>query len=143
MVVADIIQKFSEHTGREFSDRRPAIAYLSDSLEYSDLVALYDLADVVVHPSRSEGWGLGVAEAMARGKAVVMSDYGASNEFTPDHLAYKYPAFRCVRARHYSSPPPFLVLRSTRCRSWAKAFSVPAGATTPVETPVSRLSLTR
>jgi len=94
-VVQDIITKFGEHTGRHLSAGAiPTIEYLEGGLEHTDLITLYDLSDVVVHPSRSEGWGLGVAEAMARSKAVVMPDYGSSNEFTPDHLAYKYPAFR-------------------------------------------------
>jgi hypothetical protein len=138
-VVADIIQRFSTNMGREFL-HRPKMVYLGDSLEHSDLFTLYDMADVVVHPSRSEGWGLGVAESMARGKAVVLSDYGASNEFTPDHVTYKYPAFRCVRASAPScmSLPPF-VLRSRQCRSQAKALSVALGANAPVESPVSGL----
>ena len=37
-----------------------------------------------------------MAEAMARGKAVVLPDHGSAVEFTPDHLSYKFPAFRCA-----------------------------------------------
>ena len=104
-MVQDIITKFGEHTGRHLSAGAiPTIEYLEGGLEHTDLITLYDLSDVVVHPSRSEGWGLGVAEAMARSKAVVMPDYGSSNEFTPDHLAYKYPAFRCASRARVRSP---------------------------------------
>ena len=40
----------------------------------SELPAFYDLADLLVVPSRREPWGLVVNEAMACGTAVVASD---------------------------------------------------------------------
>lgn len=40
----------------------------------SAMPVIYALADVFVLPSKSETWGLGVNEAMAAGKAIVVSD---------------------------------------------------------------------
>ena len=54
--------------------------YLSDA----DLVALYQRADVLAHPSRYEGFGLQVLEAMACGLPVVCSNAAALPEVAGD-----------------------------------------------------------
>jgi len=54
--------------------------YLSDE----DLCKLYREADVLVHPSRYEGFGLQVVEAMASGLPVVCSNAGALPEVAGD-----------------------------------------------------------
>ncbi len=45
-----------------------------------DVGAYLDAADVVVMPSRFEGWGLVACEAASHGKAVVMTDTGCAGE---------------------------------------------------------------
>ena len=45
-----------------------------------DVGAYLDAADVVVMPSRFEGWGLVACEAASHGKAVVMTDTGCARE---------------------------------------------------------------
>lgn len=54
--------------------------YLSDE----ELVATYQQADVLAHPSRYEGFGLQVIEAMACGTPVVCSNRGALPEVAGD-----------------------------------------------------------
>lgn len=54
--------------------------YLSDA----DLVALYQRADVLAHPSRYEGFGLQVLEAMACGVPVVCSNAASLPEVAGD-----------------------------------------------------------
>lgn len=54
--------------------------YLSDD----ELVAIYQGADLLVHPSRYEGFGLQVAEAMACGVPVVCSNGGSLPEVAGD-----------------------------------------------------------
>lgn len=50
------------------------------SLPLPDLVARYRAADLLVHPSRYEGFGLQIAEAFAAGLPVLCSDGGAAPE---------------------------------------------------------------
>ena len=45
-----------------------------------DVVSYYKSADVYVQPSRYEGWGLSVVEAMASGLPVIMTDVGLAGE---------------------------------------------------------------
>lgn len=45
-----------------------------------DTASYYKGADLYVQPSRYEGWGLAVVEAMASGTAVVMTDTGCAGE---------------------------------------------------------------
>ncbi len=51
----------------------------------SEMPAIYNMADVYVLPSKSETWGLAVNEAMACGKAVLVSDKcGCSSDLVKD-----------------------------------------------------------
>lgn len=50
-------------------------------LSQNDLYALTNACDVYASLHRGEGFGLGVAEAMSLGKAVVVSDCGSTTEF--------------------------------------------------------------
>ena len=51
---------------------------------------------MLVHPSRSEGWGLSIAEAMAHGLAVILPHYGPPLEFVSNDTAFIFPARRYV-----------------------------------------------
>ena len=68
------------------------------SLPFAELVGRYRSADLLVHPSRYEGFGLQIAEAMAAGLPVLCSDGGAAPEVAGDAarvvpLAGGAPAF--------------------------------------------------
>jgi glycosyltransferase involved in cell wall biosynthesis len=58
--------------------------------EFSDdnLVSLYDAADIVVHPSRAEGFGLTGLEALSLGKLVIAPSLGSTNDFMSRYYAY-------------------------------------------------------
>jgi glycosyltransferase involved in cell wall biosynthesis len=60
-------------------DRR--IVVLDDMLERSDLQSLHRCADVYISLHRSEGFGLGIAEAMSIGKPIVATAYSGNMEF--------------------------------------------------------------
>ncbi|MBQ9726918.1 MAG: glycosyltransferase family 4 protein [Kiritimatiellae bacterium] len=54
------------------------------SLGFAELAALYRRADLLVHPSRYEGFGLQIAEAFASGLPVLCTDGGAAPETAGD-----------------------------------------------------------
>lgn len=55
------------------------------------LERLYDTTDIFVMPSLFEGYGMVLAEAMARGIAIVCTTGGAAAETVPDGAALKVP----------------------------------------------------
>jgi glycosyltransferase involved in cell wall biosynthesis len=57
------------------------VRLVMDELAPSAMAALYDSADVVVAPSRGEGFALPLAEAGWRGKALITTAYGGQADF--------------------------------------------------------------
>ncbi|MGC8668452.1 MAG: tetratricopeptide repeat protein, partial [Chthonomonadales bacterium] len=70
----------------------PEIVYLTDDLSEADLPSLYAACDCLVHPYRGEGFGLPIAEAMACGKPVVVTRYGAALDYANENNAFLVPA---------------------------------------------------
>jgi glycosyltransferase involved in cell wall biosynthesis len=63
------------------------IAILDTSLSEKDQWALLKSCDVLVSLHRSEGFGLGLAEAMALGKPVICTDWSGNMDFTTETSA--------------------------------------------------------
>ncbi len=53
---------------------RDRVIWLGFVKEQEDLVALYRCSDILLHPARSEAWGVVIQEAVASGMAVIASD---------------------------------------------------------------------
>lgn len=70
----------------------PAIELITDDLSPSEMAALYRACDALVHPYRGEGFGLPVAEAMASGLPVIVTDKGATADFCDADTAYLIPS---------------------------------------------------
>jgi tetratricopeptide (TPR) repeat protein len=68
------------------------IHYLSDDLTEEQMASLYAAAHCLVHPYRAEGFGLPIAEAMACGKPVISTNFGAALDFTTARNSFLIPA---------------------------------------------------
>jgi len=75
----------------EWKSRHPdhaPVELINEDLPDKALRDLYAAADAVVCPSRGEGFGLPIAEALALGKAVITTAYGGQSDFCTDQTAW-------------------------------------------------------
>ncbi len=66
----------------------PSVTLITKPLPGEQMAKLLDRADIYASPHCSEGFGLTIAEAMARGKVVVATDYGGSRDFLDDSCGF-------------------------------------------------------
>ncbi|MGI9127022.1 MAG: glycosyltransferase [Roseomonas sp.] len=59
----------------------PNIRLLTGVASQEDLFVIYNMADAFVFPSRAEGWGLPLIEAMATGLPAIATNYSGQTEF--------------------------------------------------------------
>ena len=59
----------------------PNIRLLTGAASQEDLFVIYNMADAFVFPSRAEGWGLPLIEAMATGLPAIATNYSGQTEF--------------------------------------------------------------
>jgi glycosyltransferase involved in cell wall biosynthesis len=71
---------------------RPDIVVLDGNVPPHHVKAMMELSDCYASLHRSEGFGLGMAEAMALGKPVVATAWSANLEFMDEESAYLVPA---------------------------------------------------
>ena len=87
------------HVRRAVGGRHAARVTASHPLNEDALVRLYNSCDAFVLPTRAEGWGLPVTEAMACGLPVIVTDYSAPAEYLSEDCAYLIPVERLVPVR--------------------------------------------
>lgn len=76
-------------------DRHPSIV-ASPPVTLEGLVDLYNSCDAFVLPTRAEGWGLPVMEAMACELPVIVTNYSAPLDYLNQDCAYLIPVERLV-----------------------------------------------
>ena len=78
------------------------IEIIEESLPRQEMLSLMAAADCYVSLHRSEGFGLGMAEAMALGKPVIGTDYSGNTDFLTEETGYPVPyALRKVAPEEY------------------------------------------
>jgi glycosyltransferase involved in cell wall biosynthesis len=63
-----------------------SVVNIAEWLNINDLIALYDLSDIVLLFSRAGGFELNALEALGRGVPVVAHSYGSWIDYTPSYL---------------------------------------------------------
>jgi glycosyltransferase involved in cell wall biosynthesis len=76
---------------REQHPNPPDVRWIDRELSDGEVQGLYNLANCYVHPSRGEGFGLPVAEAMAAGVPVIGVAYSGTADFVSEETAIVIP----------------------------------------------------
>ncbi len=66
----------------------PEVILINENIENEKIKGLYQIADVLVAPSRAEGFGLPVAEAMLEGVGVIVTNWGGWLDFCDSENAW-------------------------------------------------------
>ncbi len=69
-------------------DGAPSIRFVHDSIPVNDMPRMYHSADCFVLPTRGEGWGRPLMEAMACGLPVIAPTFGGQSAFMNSDNAY-------------------------------------------------------
>jgi glycosyltransferase involved in cell wall biosynthesis len=69
-------------------ERVPDIVFIEDILSTADMPRLFKAADAYVMPSRCEGWGRPLMEAMAMGLPTIGTRWSGNTEFMNDENSY-------------------------------------------------------
>lgn len=98
--------------------RSPRVVISTEFLSTDELDGLFAMSDVLVHASRSEGFGLAVAEAMASGLSVITSDKGAVADFTSADTVWQVESkfVDCTGFPCTSGPQPAVFDQSTKAQ---------------------------
>lgn len=82
-------RQLAEFRGRSGA---PEVLHIVQSLEPSRMAGLYAACDCLVHPYRAEGFAMCVAEGMASGLPVIVTERGGTADFCNEATAFLIPA---------------------------------------------------
>lgn len=98
--LASVAQVKAELAGAAQLDAR--ILLFNRTLQRGEMLSLIKQSDCYVSLHRSEGFGLGMAEAMAFGNAVIGTDFSGSRDFLSEETGFPIPCtLRPVRSDEY------------------------------------------
>lgn len=112
---APVYELVRRHLREVAAGRGAEVEFLEQRLSEENTSRLYEAADVLVHPARSEGFGLTVAEAMAHGLPVILPAYGAAAELLGPDGGLLVPAEPVECTRYPCAPDA----RSAFTPDWA------------------------
>jgi len=84
--IRNITEEMKQKLPLKTLPRRPQI--VDKLLPYLGMRSLYKTVDCVVQPSRGEGWGLPIIEAMAMGVPPIATNWSGSTEFMTHTTSY-------------------------------------------------------
>ena len=100
------------------SDKNSANVFVKEKeIPGYELPSLYTGASCFVLPTRGEGWGLPLFEALACGLPVITTGYGAPNETLRDDKGKPYPGVHFVNYREVHANSPYVYLEN---KKWAE-----------------------
>jgi glycosyltransferase involved in cell wall biosynthesis len=82
----------------------PEIVFINEDLPHEELMSLFSEADVVVLPSRGEGFNLPALEALAAGIPVIATGFGGHMDFLDDEIARLVDYRFAPSESHVASP---------------------------------------
>ncbi|MFW5734838.1 MAG: glycosyltransferase, partial [Oceanidesulfovibrio sp.] len=90
----------------EFSSRddAPEVVLINEDLAQEEILTLYKKCHCLVAPSRGEGFGLPMAEAMALGMPVITTGYGGQTDFCTNDTAWLIDYSFAQAKSHLSAP---------------------------------------
>jgi glycosyltransferase involved in cell wall biosynthesis len=83
----DFIDKDAE-LGKMDKSKFPRIIVYSDQLKYEDMPRIYKNANAFILPTRGEGWGLPLMEAMSMELPVISTNWSGPVDFMNDDVSY-------------------------------------------------------
>ena len=97
-------------TGGKELTALPRVRWMHEDLSRHALRGLYDSADAFVLPTRGEGWGLPIVEAMAMAEPVIVTNFSGPTAYISDETGFPV----AVASHNYDvrtgAPPPFLFI---------------------------------
>ena len=103
----------------EFLQGGPTIQ--EGALSRAEMRDLYASSDVMVLPTRGEGWGLPIVEAMAMELPVIVTNFSGPTEYLTDSNSYPIGYSMVERHSHMYAEPDFDQLVSTLRHVFANA----------------------
>ena len=93
----------------------PPVVLLDEAVPQAELPSLYRAVDAFVLPTRGEGWGRPVVEAMAMGLPAIATNWSGITAFLSPQTGYPLP-YKLVKAptdaSHFWAEPDVLALRA-------------------------------
>ncbi|MCI0673257.1 MAG: glycosyltransferase, partial [Myxococcaceae bacterium] len=122
---------------REFQARHPSLRVRAEEVRRAGLGEVYGRMSVLVHPSLADGFSYAVAEAMASGVPVIVSDNTGAADLVQDGVngyivpTGDAPAIR-DRLEHLSHHPERLPQMGARAREAVQRTLTPEGFRRPL-----------